>query len=177
MERTSRSLSVPRRRRSSRPCSRRGSTRYTVCPSHCISFETYLMFPSATSDWCLFSLKRSHSTTSDVPTGSNLKQTDSEGININITLLFSQQVYEDVVEAYLAGLEHLVARGGDPSKIAKTAVPSLDRTGLQGGAQYRRVSADNLRRRRRCPSARPQIYLRGRQGFASTRRSRCPGRA
>ena len=42
------------------------------------------MFPSATSDWRLFSLKRSHSTTSDVPTGSNLKQTDSEGININI---------------------------------------------------------------------------------------------
>jgi transaldolase / glucose-6-phosphate isomerase len=44
-----------------------------------------------------------------------------EGININITLLFSQQVYEDVVEAYLAGLEHLVARGGDPSKIASVA--------------------------------------------------------
>ena len=28
-----------------------------------------------------------------------------EGINVNITLLFSQQVYEEVVEAYLAGLE------------------------------------------------------------------------
>ena len=44
-----------------------------------------------------------------------------EGININITLLFSQQVYEEVVEAYLAGLEHLVAQGGDPSKIASVA--------------------------------------------------------
>jgi transaldolase/glucose-6-phosphate isomerase len=44
-----------------------------------------------------------------------------EGININITLLFSQQVYEEVVEAYLAGLEYFVAQGGDPGKIASVA--------------------------------------------------------
>src|SRR3984893_17265414 len=44
-----------------------------------------------------------------------------EGININITLLFSQQIYEEVVEAYLAGLEHLVGQGGDPGKIASVA--------------------------------------------------------
>ncbi len=44
-----------------------------------------------------------------------------EGINVNITLLFSQQVYEEVVEAYLAGLEQLVARGGDPAKVASVA--------------------------------------------------------
>jgi transaldolase/glucose-6-phosphate isomerase len=44
-----------------------------------------------------------------------------EGINVNITLLFSQQTYEQVVEAYLAGLEDLVARGGDASKIASVA--------------------------------------------------------
>jgi transaldolase/glucose-6-phosphate isomerase len=44
-----------------------------------------------------------------------------EGININITLLFSQQVYEQVVEAYLAGLEQLVAQGGDPASVASVA--------------------------------------------------------
>ena len=44
-----------------------------------------------------------------------------EGINVNITLLFSQKVYEQVVEAYLAGLERVVARGGDPSKVASVA--------------------------------------------------------
>jgi transaldolase / glucose-6-phosphate isomerase len=44
-----------------------------------------------------------------------------EGINVNITLLFSQQVYEDVIEAYLAGLEDLLASGGDPSRIASVA--------------------------------------------------------
>ncbi len=45
----------------------------------------------------------------------------AEGINVNITLLFSQKVYEGVVEAYLGGLEDLVARGGDPGKIASVA--------------------------------------------------------
>jgi transaldolase/glucose-6-phosphate isomerase len=52
---------------------------------------------------------------------SAIRQLIGEGINVNITLLFSQQVYEEVVEAYLSGVEHLVAQGGDPSKIASVA--------------------------------------------------------
>ncbi len=44
-----------------------------------------------------------------------------EGISINITLLFSQKVYIQVAEAYLAGLEKLVANGGDPSHVASVA--------------------------------------------------------
>src|ERR1700748_1939031 len=44
-----------------------------------------------------------------------------EGISINITLLFSQTVYRDVVEAYLKGLEKYVAKGGDPSHVASVA--------------------------------------------------------
>ena len=44
-----------------------------------------------------------------------------EGISINITLLFAQQVYRDVVEAYLSGLETYVAGGGDPSHVASVA--------------------------------------------------------
>ena len=34
-----------------------------------------------------------------------------EGISINITLLFSQEVYREVAEAYIAGLEEYVADG------------------------------------------------------------------
>ena len=45
----------------------------------------------------------------------------AEGINVNITLLFAQSVYEEVVEAYLQGLEMLAARGGDVSRIASVA--------------------------------------------------------
>jgi transaldolase / glucose-6-phosphate isomerase len=44
-----------------------------------------------------------------------------EGININITLLFSQQVYEQVAEAYIAGLEQLAARAGNLKKMASVA--------------------------------------------------------
>ena len=45
----------------------------------------------------------------------------AEGINVNITLLFAQQVYEQVVEAYLSGLEALAAKGGEISHMASVA--------------------------------------------------------
>jgi transaldolase / glucose-6-phosphate isomerase len=44
-----------------------------------------------------------------------------KGISVNITLLFSQAVYREVVEAYLSGLETYVEGGGDPSHIASVA--------------------------------------------------------
>jgi transaldolase/glucose-6-phosphate isomerase len=50
-----------------------------------------------------------------------IRQLIGEGINVNITLLFSQQVYEEVAEAYLAGVERLVEQGGDPTRIASVA--------------------------------------------------------
>ncbi len=49
------------------------------------------------------------------------QQLISEGINVNVTLLFSQQVYEDVARAYVAGVEKLAASGGDIKKIASVA--------------------------------------------------------
>jgi transaldolase / glucose-6-phosphate isomerase len=44
-----------------------------------------------------------------------------EGINVNVTLLFSQTVYDKVADAYLGGLEDLVAQGGDPRRVASVA--------------------------------------------------------
>jgi len=44
-----------------------------------------------------------------------------EGINVNITLLFSQKVYAAVADAYIGGLEDFVARGGDPHNVASVA--------------------------------------------------------
>jgi transaldolase len=49
------------------------------------------------------------------------QQLTAEGININVTLLFSQQMYEQIAEAYVAGLEQLAASGGDVSKMASVA--------------------------------------------------------
>src|SRR6267154_706293 len=45
----------------------------------------------------------------------------AEGVNINITLLFSQKVYGEVAEAYISGLEDYVAKGGDPHRVASVA--------------------------------------------------------
>jgi len=50
-----------------------------------------------------------------------IKQLIGEGININVTLLFSQQVYEEVAEAYIAGLEQYSKSGGDLSHVASVA--------------------------------------------------------
>ena len=49
------------------------------------------------------------------------RQLIAEGINVNVTLLFAQDAYERVAEAYIAGLEALVARGGDPAGVASVA--------------------------------------------------------
>lgn len=50
-----------------------------------------------------------------------IQQALSEGININITLLFAQDVYVKVAEAYIAGLEQYAKNGGDLSKMASVA--------------------------------------------------------
>src|SRR6478609_3080873 len=50
-----------------------------------------------------------------------IQQAISEGININITLLFAQDVYVKVAEAYIAGLEQFAKNGGDVSRMASVA--------------------------------------------------------
>lgn len=50
-----------------------------------------------------------------------IRQLIGEGININITLLFAQEVYEKVAESYIAGLEDLAERGGNLKKMASVA--------------------------------------------------------
>jgi transaldolase len=44
-----------------------------------------------------------------------------EGLNINITLLFAQENYAQVAQAYISGLEKLAARGGNLSEVASVA--------------------------------------------------------
>ena len=56
-----------------------------------------------------------------------IEDATAEGININITLLFSVENYEQVVEAYIKGLERRLAAGQDISKIASVASFFLSR--------------------------------------------------
>ena len=50
-----------------------------------------------------------------------ITQLIGEGININVTLLFAQEVYVQVAEAYVAGIEVLASRGGNLKKMAGVA--------------------------------------------------------
>lgn len=50
-----------------------------------------------------------------------IRQLISEGININVTLLFSQDAYKRVAEAFVAGLEKRAADGKDLSHVASVA--------------------------------------------------------
>ncbi|MGA2978429.1 MAG: bifunctional transaldolase/phosoglucose isomerase [Terriglobales bacterium] len=57
-------------------------------------------------------------TTEGIPA---FRQLISEGINVNVTLLFAQGVYEEVAAAFIDGVEKFAATGGDVSKIASVA--------------------------------------------------------
>ena len=50
-----------------------------------------------------------------------IQQLIAEGINVNVTLLFSQDAYEHVAQAYVAGLEQFASAGGDVSRVASVA--------------------------------------------------------
>ncbi len=50
-----------------------------------------------------------------------IEQLISEGVNVNVTLIFSLDAHEQVMEAYQAGLGRLSAAGGDLSRVASVA--------------------------------------------------------
>ena len=50
-----------------------------------------------------------------------IEATIGRGLSINVTLIFSLSRYEQVIEAYLAGLETLAGRGGDVAAVRSVA--------------------------------------------------------
>ncbi len=71
-----------------------------------------------------------------------IRQVISEGININVTLLFSLDAYRKVLEAYISGLEERHGRGEDISHIASVASFFVSRIdGLVDKEIDRRVAA------------------------------------
>jgi transaldolase len=50
-----------------------------------------------------------------------IRQMISEGRNINVTLIFSIDRYNDVIEAYISGLEAFAGTGGDLSRVHSVA--------------------------------------------------------
>lgn len=50
-----------------------------------------------------------------------VRQLIAEGINVNVTLLFSRAAYKAVADAYLDGADAWLKDGGDPAKLASVA--------------------------------------------------------
>jgi len=50
-----------------------------------------------------------------------VEETIASGVPVNVTLIFSVRRYEEVVEAYMKGVERLLAAGGDPGRVASVA--------------------------------------------------------
>jgi transaldolase len=71
----------------------------------------------------------------------------ARGRSINITLIFSLDRYRAVVEAYLRGLERLVASGGDPSKVASVASFFVSRVDTETDRRLEEVGNEKLQGR------------------------------
>jgi transaldolase len=66
----------------------------------------------------------------------------SEGRNINVTLIFSLPRYQEVMEAYLSGLEALAAAGGDLSSVHSVASFFVSRVDTEVDRRLEKAGAD-----------------------------------
>ena len=78
--------------------------------------------------------------------GSAIATLIGEGINVNVTLLFSQSSYEAVAQAYIAGLETLAAAGRDVGRSHSVASFFVSRIDTAGRRHRRRAPQVGRRR-------------------------------
>lgn len=97
-----------------------------------------------------------------------IKKAISSGININITLIFSPQSYEDVVEAYISGLEERVKRGEEINKIASVASFFISRIDSAVDKELEQKGNKDLQGKIAIANAK-LTYQRGKELFSSDR--------
>ena len=64
------------------------------------------------------------------------------GRSINVTLIFALERYAEVAEAYIRGLERLVAAGGDPRKVASVASFFVSRVDTEADKRLEAIGTD-----------------------------------
>jgi transaldolase/glucose-6-phosphate isomerase len=75
-----------------------------------------------------------------------IRELIGRGVNVNITLLFAIPVYEQVIDAYMTGLETLAASGGDLARIASVASFFVSRIDTIADAKLDEVGGQNARK-------------------------------
>lgn len=93
-------------------------------------------------------------TTAGIPA---IRQCIAEGINVNITLIFSLQQYRQVVDAYISGLEDRIAAGDDIAGIHSVASVFVSRIDSLIDQKLNELGTDQA------------LALRGQAGLANTK--------
>jgi transaldolase len=68
----------------------------------------------------------------------------AEGKSINVTLIFSLERYGEVVEAYIRGVERLVAAGGDPADVDSVASFFVSRVDTEADRRLAEFGREDL---------------------------------
>ena len=71
-----------------------------------------------------------------------LRRLIADGLNVNVTLLFSVEAYARVIEAYLSGLEERMKHGGELHNIASVASFFISRVDTEVDARLDAMIAD-----------------------------------
>jgi transaldolase len=89
----------------------------------------------------------------------------AEGVNVNVTLLFSREAYRKVVDAHLAALEERAGRGEDLSRVASVASFFVSRIDAAVDARLEAIAASAAPE----PVRRRAQALRGRVAIANAK--------
>lgn len=83
-----------------------------------------------------------------------IEQLISDGINVNVTLIFSRKVYADVIDAYLRGLEKRASSGEPLDRVRSVASFFVSRIDTQADKEIEerlgKLEEDQARRLRGC---------------------------
>ena len=82
-----------------------------------------------------------------VPGLGAIEDSIAAGRSINVTLIFSLERHAAVAEAYVAGLERLVASGGDPTNVASVASFFVSRVDTEADRRLDEVGREDLQGR------------------------------
>ena len=97
-----------------------------------------------------------------------IKQMTSEGLCINITLIFSPQVYEQVVEAYLAGLEERIKKNKSLKKIKSVASFFVSRIDISVDKELDKIGNTTLKGKIAIANAK-LVYEKSKKIFSTVR--------
>ena len=76
-----------------------------------------------------------------------IEEMTARGRSINVTLIFSLTRHRQVIEAYLTGLERLIAAGGDPSQVHSVASFFVSRVDTETDRRLDELGGDDLKAR------------------------------